>query len=267
MLRKSLLWIPFCVLLCWQVPANSDEPKTVDEVIANYIEAIGGRKALDSVKSMRVTGKMVMQGGMEFPFLREIKRPNKMRLEFCVQGMTIIRAYDGETGWFVMPPMGKVDPERMSDDDVKDMQDEADIDGPLVDYKKKGHQVELISKEEFEGSETYKLKVTLKSGDIEYRYLDAEYFLPIKIKGQREFQGSPIEYEITLGDYKEVAGLLIPHSIEQGGSPMGKITMSCEKVEVNVELPDDRFTMPEVKKAPTVPTVTKDKADDKAKSR
>lgn len=249
MLRKSALWILFCVLLCCQRTVTGGEPTTADEVIAKYVEAIGGREKIDAVKSMKTTGKMVMGGGtMEAPMTMEAKRPNKVRMEFTFQGMTMTQAYDGKTGWFIMPFMGKTDPEKMPPDQVKLIEDQADMDGPLVDYKKKGHQVELIGKEEEEGSEVYKLKVTKKSGDIEYHFLDAEYFLPIKVKGKLKLQGTEIEFETVLGDYKEVNGLLVPHSTEQRMGPMGSSTVSFEKVEINVKLADDRFTMPEVKK-------------------
>ncbi len=253
MLRKPLLWIGICVVPCWQVPAAASEPKTVDEVIANYIKAIGGRDKLDAVKSMKITGKMVLGGGMEAPLIVEVKRPNKVRVEFTFQGMTAVRAFDGETGWFTMPFIGKTDPEKMPPDQLKLMEDQADFDGPLVDYKKKGHKVELLGKDEAEGSEAYKLKVTKKNGDIEYHYLEAEYFLPIQVKGKWELQGSQIEYEVVPGDYKAVNGVLFAHSIEQRMGAMGGTTMTFEKVKFNVKLDDDRFAMPEVKKAePTV---------------
>ncbi|MGB2988068.1 MAG: hypothetical protein WBE26_19540 [Phycisphaerae bacterium] len=246
MLRNPALSILFCVPLCWQVPAQGDELKTVDEVIAKHIEAMGGRKALDSVKTMRMAGKSIMGGGMEAPLTIEFKRPNKVRVEFTFQGMTGIQAFDGKTGWFIMPFMGKTDPEKMSSDQVEAIEDQADFEGPLVDYKKKGHQVELIGKEEFEGSDAYKLKITKKGGAVEYHYLDAEYFLTTKMKGKRKFQGTEIEYEIGFGDFKKVGGLMFPHSIQQGS--MGAGAMVFEKIEVNVKLPDDRFTMPEIKK-------------------
>lgn len=240
--------ILLCTLLCWSPPARADDLKTADEIIAKHIEAIGGRKKLDAVKTAKMSGKMVMQGGMEAPLAIEFKQPNKVRVEFTFQGMTGVQAFDGETGWFVMPFMGKTDPEKMPPDLVEEIEDQADFAGPLVDYKKKGHEVELVGKDEVEGSDVYKLKVTKKSGNVEYHFLDAEYFLTIQMKGKRKIQGTEIEFEVLSGDYKDVDGLMLAHSIEQrmvGG--MGGATMVFEKVELNVDIPDDRFVMPEVK--------------------
>lgn len=225
-----------------------DEIKNADDVIARYIEAIGGRKKLDAVKTMRATGKSMMGGGMEAPMTIEHKQPNMMRVEFTFQGMTGIQAYDGETGWFVMPFMGKTEPEKMPDEMIKLMAEEADLHGPLVDYQKKGHKVELIGKEDLEGSETYQLKVTKKNGDVENHFLDAEHFLPLQVSGERVIQGTPIEYKINFGDYKEVDGLVFPHSITQQAGPMGGNTMILEKIEINPDISDERFKMPAVSK-------------------
>ena len=254
--HKCLVPSVLCVLIGSSPFVQAGEPKTADEVIAKYIEAIGGRKAIDAVKSMRVTAKLTMGGGMEAPMVIEGKRPNKLRIEFTFQGMTATQAYDGKIGWSIMPFAGKTDPEKMPPDQVEMFENQADMDGPLVDYRKKGHQVELIGKDEIEGSEVYKLKVTRKNGNVEYHYLDAEYFLPIKMKGKRKFQGTEIEFAVVFGDYKEVNGLLIAHSIQ--GGPGGNITL--EKVEMNVSIPDERFVMPEVKKAETT---AKSKEEDK----
>lgn len=250
-----------CVLIGSSTFVQAGEPKTADEVIAKYIEAIGGQKAIDAVKSMRVTAKLTMGGGMEAPMVIESKRPDKVRVEFTFQGMVATQAYDGKIGWSIMPFAGKTEPEKMPPDQVKMFEDQADMDGPLVDYKKKGHQVELIGKDEIEGSDVYKLKVTKKNGNVEYHYLDVEYFIPIKMEGKRKFQGTEMEYAVVYGDYKEVNGLLIPHSIQQqGGGSGGNITL--EKVEMNVLIPDERFAMPEVKKAETTAKSKKDDKDD-----
>ena len=170
MIRNSLL-VAVCVALSLS-PALAEE--TVDEIIAKNIEAKGGKAVMDAAKTMRMTGTMAMGGGMEAPFTVETKRPMKMRLEFVFQGMTGIQAYDGEQGWTVMPFMGKMEPELMTGDDLKNAEEQADFDGPLVDYEKKGNTVESLGLEEVEGTEAIKLKVTLKNGDI-----------PLHLSGQR----------------------------------------------------------------------------------
>jgi len=249
MLHVRLIHCLLCAAAALPALARADEPKSADEVIAKFIEAIGGQAKLEAIKTQRATGKMVIGGGMmEAPFTTEHKRPNRFRMNFTFQGMTGSRAFDGAMGWSVMPFAGKTDPEKMSEEDVKQLEDQLDMDGPLVDYKKKGHQIELIGKDEIEGAPTYKLKVTKKNGTVEYHYLDAEHFIPIKVKGKVAVQGTEVEFETSLGDYKEVGGVLMAHSIQQQAGGMGGNSMVLEKIEVNVDLPDSLFTMPEAKK-------------------
>jgi hypothetical protein len=230
-----------------QSTAGAQDLTTADEVIAKYIEAVGGRSKMDAVKTVKLSGKMSM-GGMEIPVTMNSKRPASVRMDFSVQGMSATQAFDGKVGWSIMPFAGKTDPEKMSDEQMSVIKDQADIDGPLVDYKQKGHQVELAGKDEIEGAEVYKLKLTKKDGGTEYHFIDVEYFLPIKVKGKREYMGTEMEYETIYGDYKEVAGLLMPHSVQQGGGGMGG-TFSVDKIEVNVPIDDREFAMPEVKAA------------------
>lgn len=224
--------------------------QTVDELIEKNIKARGGMEKIKSVKTARMTGTMAMGPGMDAPLTLEVKRPNMFRMDFTFQGMIGSQAYDGKDGWAVMPFLGKKDPEPMSPDDLKESEDQADIDGPLVDYKTKGHKVELIGKEKVEGTDAWKLKVTKKNGDIQNIYLDAEYFLEIKTEGKRKVQGNEVEVESSISDYKEVDGLMLAHSLEAGrkGAPQ-KQKLTFNKIELNVPLEDARFKMPVVKKA------------------
>lgn len=220
--------------------------QTADEIIAKNLEAKGGLDKIRAVQSMRITGKMMVGPGMEAPMVIETSRPHKVRMEFTFQGMTGIQAYDGKAGWSVMPFMGKKDPEPMSADDLKQAEEQADMDGPLVDYKEKGHTVEYLGKDEVEGTPVHKLKVTKKNGDIQTLYLDADSFLEIKAEGKTKVRGQEIEGETTFGDYKEVGGLIMAHSIQskmKGGPGQGQ-TITFEKIEINPDIPASRFEMP-----------------------
>lgn len=239
----------FAYLLLGALLSASAWAQTADEIIEKNIEAKGGREKIKAMNTVRMSGKMVMGQGMEAPFILEMSRPNKMRMEFTLQGMTGVQAYDGTTGWMVMPFMGKKDPEEMPADQVKGMADQADFDGVLMDYKDKGHQVEYAGKEDLEGTPVHKLKVTKKNGDVNTIYIDAETFLDLKVTGKTKVQGQEIEAETVLGDYKEVGGVIFPHSMEQKAAGMpGGMVMTIEKIEVNPDIPADRFMMPKMEK-------------------
>jgi outer membrane lipoprotein-sorting protein len=245
MLRKTLTLAAAALALAVAVQAQ-----TVDDLISKNLAARGGKDKIKALKSAKITGKMTMGPGMDAPFTWEWKRPNSFRIEFVVQGMTGVQAYDGTTGWQVMPFMGKKDAEKMPAEELKDVDDQADFEGPLVDYKDKGHTIEFVGKEPIEGTDAYKLKLTKKSGDVSFIYLDAESFLEIKEVGKRTVRGEEHEFESTQGDYKEVGGVLFPFSMEQKpkGAPQGQV-ITIEKIDLNNDEPADRFKMPEVKAA------------------
>jgi outer membrane lipoprotein-sorting protein len=246
MLRKLSLLTTLAVLL---VPVLSAQ--TVDEIIAKNVQARGGMDKIKAVQTIRSSGTMTMGPGMEAPGSMVQKRPDMARLEFTVQGLTAVQAYDGKNAWQIMPFTGKKDPEAMSADDRKDIEENADIDGPLVDYKSKGNQVELLGKDKVEGTDAYKLKLTLKNGDVITMYLDADSFLEIKEETKRMVRGTEHEVESVMGDYKDVNGLMFAFAIEngvKGGQEKEKLTLS--KIEINVPVDNSIFKMPPPAPAP-----------------
>ncbi len=226
------------------VPGLAEEP-TLDKVLAGHYEAIGGLEAWQGMESARVQGSMNMGQGMEAPFTMTFKRPKKVRLEFTVQGMTGIQAYDGETAWMVMPFMGKKDPEEMTADQKRIWAEQADLEGPLINYEEKGHTVELEGVEDVEGTAAYKVKVTLASGEVRYHYLEKDSFVTIKQTGKVKAQDQEVEMETTLSDYKLVDGLAFAHSIESKpkGAPQGQV-ITIKSVELNPGVEDGFFAMP-----------------------
>jgi outer membrane lipoprotein-sorting protein len=253
MKRTSILFVLSCLFLAGLFFANTvsaadnvtADEMSVDEVIAKFIEARGGREAWDKVKTAKMTGVVSMPSqGMEIPIRIEIKRPGMVRFQMTIQGMDMIQAYDGTTGWAIMPMMGKPDAEEMADDQLKQILDQSDFDGALVDYADKGHSVELLGKEDVEGTDAYKLKITKKNGDIITTYIDTENFIEFRQESKQDMQGVEVDAATVFGDYKEVDGILLPHSMEvsMGGPVMQIITIS--EVELNADISDDRFAMP-----------------------
>ena len=102
------------------------------------------------------------------------------------------------------------------------------------------------------------MKVTLKSGDIRTVYIDTDSNLEIKIESKSMRRGAEIEGDTILGDYKDVEGLIVPHSIDSGqkGSP-GRQVITISKIEINPKIDDSRFVMPAKKEAPAPTPVKK----------
>lgn len=244
-MRRLLLAV--VALALFALPASA---QTADEIIAKYLKTIGGAAKLEALKTLRRTGKFTGGGGFEAVVVQENKRGEMTRQEFTFQGMTGVSAYDGKVGWKIEPWGGKKDVESLSEEELKSIIEEADFDGPLINYRQKGHKVEFTGTEPVEGTDTYKLKVTLKNGDVSYYFMDTDYYVPIKIETKRVVRGAEQESETVLGDYKEVAGVYLPHSYESGqkGSP-NKSQITYEKIEANMPLEDSRFKQPATKPA------------------
>jgi outer membrane lipoprotein-sorting protein len=225
--------------------------ESLDEVLAAHFEALGGKEKIAAIQSAKLVGKQQF-GPQEAPFVISWKRPDKIRMEFTLQGMTAIQAYDGTTAWMVMPFLGKNDPEEMTGDDLRDFIENADlIEGELFDWQRKGHTVELLGEEEIEGTPAWKIKVVNKNGNVSTVYLDRETAIQIKTEGKRKRGDQEIEIETALGDYKEVGGIYFPHSIESKpkGAPQGA-TITIESIELGAEIDDALFAMPPKPAAP-----------------
>lgn len=239
-MRRVLLMLAGLALLA--APASA---QTAEEIVAKYIKTVGGAEKIQAVKTLRKMGIFNGGGGFEAPILEENKRANMVRQEFSLQGLTAVNAYDGKTGWKIEPWQGKKDPEPLGEEETKQIVEDSDFDGPLVNYQQKGNKIEFVGMEPVEGTDAFKLKVTLASGDVRYYFMDTDYYVPIKIETKRMIRGAEREYETSLGDYKEVNGWYMPFSVEsnvKGNSNRAKVTY--QKIEANVPMDDARFRMP-----------------------
>lgn len=220
--------------------------QTVDELVNKNIEAKGGIDKIKAVKTVRMSGRAVFPGGFVAAAGQENMRPNLLRETFSLQGMTAVQAYDGTTGWTIQPFGGKKDPQLMGEDDLRDLLIDADIDGPLVDYKAKGNTVEYLGHDIVDGDDALRLKVTLKDGDIVYYFLDPDTYLEIRKETQEFIRGSVKENASEMGAYKPVAGVMYPYSISSGprNDPTSWQTFTIDKIEVNVPLDNADFAVP-----------------------
>jgi hypothetical protein len=229
------------------IAAPAAPAQTVDEIIAKNVAAQGGLEQLRAVHSLRTTGK-VDAGFLRAEQVQTNKRPDKVREEIKVQGMTQVQAYDGKDGWQINPFGGRRDPERLSADDLRGLAVDADLDGPLVDYAAKGHKAEYMGHDPVEGTDCYKVKLTLKDGDIRTYYFDTDSSLLIKLETQTLIRGEVQESETYYGDYEKVNGLYYPFAVEAGqkGDP-NRVKYTVVKIEANVPVDDALFTMPAAK--------------------
>jgi hypothetical protein len=224
--------------------AGGVSAQTVEELIAKNIQARGGMDRIRAIKTTRMTAKFY-GGGIEAQYVQENKRSDSVREELLFQRLTGIQAYDGKVGWQIQPFGGRMDPELLGEDDLRGMKQDGEFDGPLVDYQEKGSKVEYFGREDVDGSDAFKIKVTQKNGDIRMIYLDVDAYLEVKEEIQRFVRGAVHESEVLMGSYKPVAGVMYPFLIESGAKgSQDKQKLAIEKIEVNIPLDDSRFAPP-----------------------
>ena len=272
------------VSLVYAADTPSARPNLSAAQIADHnVAARGGLQAWRAVQTLSLQGKMGAGGNQraslqvpmkdpkefknslprrpaeeaQLPFLMDMERPRKVRVELQFKGQTAVQVYDGTNGWKVRPFLNRAEVEPYSTDELKKASHQEDLDGPLVDYAAKGSHVELDGSEKVEGRDTYRLKVTESNGHMFHIWIDAETFLEAKVEGQpRRLDGTDHPVEIYYRDYRTVAGLKIPFVMETRVLPVGKNALNLkdtpvppekiviEKVVVNPKLDDKLFSKP-----------------------
>lgn len=221
---------------------------TAEEVVAKNVEARGGGAALGSLKSLRRTGRFVIPGRNLLITTTDLKeRPGRVRQEATYQGLTQIQAWDGERGWQVQPFEGRKEASLMSEDDVKPFRLAADLDGPFVNAKEKGHTLEYLGTEDVDGTLAHKLRVRLKWGGEILVYIDPDTWMVIRDVQKNVVRGAEQEIETDYGDYEKVGGVYVAMSEESGpaGSPPTSRGKSVyDKAEASVAVEADAFAFP-----------------------
>lgn len=224
--------------------------QTLDQVLAQHFEARGGEARIRAVTSLRMEGKSNAGDPWELPFVLMQKRPGRIRTETKMMGQIVLQGFDGKNAWSLDPTSGKKDPEIQGEEVRRDQELQADIDGPLLDWKAKDHKVELVGKDDVEGTETWKIRILLKGGDIMHAYLDTDSLMIIKTEMKQIVRGTEREFETYLGDYRKEGGVYYACCLESGSK--GSLRRSktvIGRIQVNPRLDVALFEIPK----PTAP--------------
>lgn len=225
---------------------SPSSPPSVDEIIDAHLAARGGKDRIQALRSIRETGTVTASDGRVARVVREIQRPGQFRLEFTYQGTTSVFANDGNAGWQIAPLQGQFEPRAMPPEtDAAGGTDQRDIEGPLLDWKKKGHVVELAGRETLGDVEVDKLRVVLEGGGVRYDYVDVASRMVVRSDVPRVFRGHGVEMQSNFSDFREVSGIVFPHHIEiriKGRPQILKIAV--ERVELNPQLDPASFRLP-----------------------
>jgi hypothetical protein len=225
-----------------EVPPSPDDP-SLETILSRYYDAIGGPGKWTDVKTMKYTGKMNSMGKV-FSTAIVYKRPDKCRIDFSLGHIYFIQSFDGKEAWKFNPTDGSK-PAVLEGDDANDLIETCDFDGPLIDHKAKGHKIEYLGRETVDGREGFKLKITNKTGSVDYYYVDTKTYLPFLVKGKAILKEKEVDSTTSVGDYIDTGGIIIPYYFEfdlEGLDENEKFKVST--VEINPVLEDSIFTFP-----------------------
>ncbi|KAA0993012.1 outer membrane lipoprotein-sorting protein [Dyadobacter aurulentus] len=215
--------------------------QTVDEIVDKHVTALGGIDKIKAINTLVIDRSLAVQG-MEIPNKTILVVGKSFRNESTVMGNSMVQVVDDSKGWMIRPTMmgGTGEPEDMPADVVKQQLSSLDPFGGLVNYKEKGHKVELVGKEQVDKKDVFHLKMTTADGQVMDEYIDANTYLVTKIKTTMNGQ----EGEIDLSDYKEVEGVKFPNTMDISNPQMGTMSFVTSKIVVNTPVDNAIFKKP-----------------------
>ena len=246
MIHKSRLMAGFLVALLG-TPAFAQAPAatpTVDEIVAKALTARGGLDKLRGVNTMKMVGKVTMQG-REFPLTVIAKRPNLMRQDMTIDGAHVTSAFDGTKVWVVNPMIGINEPQEMSGAMADEIRDQPIFGGPLVGYKERGETLELVGPSTVGDAKTWKLKLTRPNGRPMFIEVDATTGLELQWSRSVDQNGMTVDIDSVMSDYPPTEkGILVPRTMRTmvGGHQQGVVKV--ESVEFDAPVDDADFQMP-----------------------
>ncbi len=218
--------------------------QTADEIVQKHVDAVGGVDNWKKINSIKLTGSM-NAGGMEMPVTVTTLNGKASRMEFTINGMTNYTILTTTGGWMYFPIQGQTKPEALPEEMVKEQQDQLDVMmDPLIDYKAKESKVTYLGKDDVEGTECHKLKVTLKNGKEETIFLDAGNYYCLRSVEKTKANGKEVEAISAFSNYQKLPeGIVFPMSIDNNGGPL-----TLKSVEINKPVDESIFKIPEDKK-------------------
>ncbi len=218
--------------------------QTADAVLTEYFKVIGQENLLKT--NTYVTKGKILQAEFEIPFTAYNKKSMNYRLEAEFQGMKIITAFNGESGWSINPMMGSTEPQPMTAEQIERTKLQADYDGMFYNYTEKGYTVEFMDKDFVDDIEVYVLKLTTPTNDIITTYFDTETTVILKSSSNMIVQEVETQFEMYFSNYKFVDEILVPFAIETKVNGNTAMNMVIDEVTYNVDIPDSMFEMPEI---------------------
>jgi len=210
--------------------------QTADEIIDKYIAAIGGKDKWTKVTSMKINGYIEVQG-IKINFIQQAVHNVGMRVDAEFQGQKVIDITTPTKGWSQNPFAGRSTLQPISDEELQQKLDELDLQDKFVNYAAKGSTVEFLGKDEEDGNEFYKIKLTTKNKNESVFFFDVNTYMIYKEEETVKQQGQEMKMVTKMFDYKGIPfGIKFPHKMDQ----MGQVFV-ITSVEINPAIDESIF--------------------------
>jgi hypothetical protein len=217
------------------------QAQTLDEVIGKHLDAMGGKDKLLLLNSVVMDASMTMQGAEIIVKMTQLHNKGQ-RIDITAMGMAGYMIQTATEGWRFLPFQGQAKPEATPAETVKELVDGLDIQSPFLNYKEKGHQVELVGKEDVEGTEAFKIKLKMKSGLEQTIFLDPTTYYIIKAVTKSKATGQEQEQAQTFSNYKKLdSGYVFPFAM----TGFGPAELIITKIQVNPPVDEKLFKVSE----------------------
>ena len=222
----------------------SAQAQTADDVIQKYTNNMGGMDAINKITTIKMTGTFSSQGS-DFPLTSQILNGKGMRTDVDVMGSTVTNCYFNGKGWKINRFAGAPTATEVSGTELSDFKAQSNLANQLMDYKARGHQVEMQGEENVDGVKSFKIKLTNKDdGKATTYFLTIADYTLIKSVATREIQGQDVVVETYYSDIKEFGGvkLFMSRSLKIEGQEFQAIHF--DNIELNVTVDEKIFEMP-----------------------
>lgn len=216
--------------------------QTVDEIVSKHINAIGGKRVIERIKTQVVDADLSVMGS-ELTSKTTIVVGVGFRNESNFNGQEIIQCITPSGGWMINPLQGMTAPEPLPEAQVKSAQSTFDLGGDLFNYQQKGSKVELAGNVNVDGVNAIKLKFTNKEGKESHFFIDPATWYVIRRESVNIVGGDTVTSVASFSNFKKTdIGFVMPFTTvtNQGF----EVTINVRKVEFNKEIDPKIFAMP-----------------------
>ena len=217
----------------------ADPKANVDAILNQYVQALGGRAALERVTTRVMTGTLVTQGGMRAPLEVYEKAPNKTLTIFRAPHGVNQMGFDGAIGWTKTPEQGL----REETGEPLDMRKSDAEFYKELKLKDRYSKLTLLGLAQLDNREAYVIEAAPQRGQPEKLYFDRQTGLLVRMDLVPTLGQEKTQAQIYFEDYRAVDGVKLPFAIRRA-RPGFTWTYQFDEIKLNAPLDDSRFNKP-----------------------